>query len=146
MSDLIARFTLLHSLGEFSCNLTFYSGGCLPTRGPFYFDNELLNFPYTVQKDCCSLSVHDFDVISGSFDSQRLSQLRLRYADFPLTTSPTNSSYFECIHGNCTFYRAPDDTTESSDLITFSLIIFFFVVGYNGRSFNRLHKFDIGVQ
>ena len=129
MSPLILaeKFIVRHAAGTITCLLVLNGTRCTPIPGPFYFDTQLFNFNYSVVEDCCVFAAEDFEKISGNFEEQRLEKLRLRQSihhdeskKYTLTTN------FECLKGRCTFYEYNDRESQSSDLITFTLIIVFF--------------------
>ena len=128
MSALIlsTKFKLLHPAGSILCQLVLNGSGCIPTYNPFYFDNQLLEINHPVQENCCTVSVHNFDTISGNTENQRLNRLRLREATGVEVDTYSDNTNFECVNGICTFYSAKQNSEQSSDLITFTLIILFF--------------------
>ncbi len=127
MSFLIETFSLQHNLGTIQCSLSDNSSRCVPFEGPYYYDLTLLQFPnYTVDPTCCDIDVASFPLISGTATEQRLNDLRLRDRVRDIVNTWSDNGAFSCSNGNCTFYGALDPVNDSSDLISFVLIIIFF--------------------
>lgn len=129
MSTLILseHFTVHHAVGAIKCLLVLNGTGCTPISGPFYFGTDIFDFDYPVLQDCCRFDVKDFAKISGNMKEQRLDELRLRQSiDHIRSSEYTPLTNFECFKGECAFFKYSDTGKDSSDLITFTLIIVFF--------------------
>ena len=121
------HFTIHHAVGTIKCLLVMNGTGCTPIAGPFYFDTDIFDFNYPIIEDCCEFNVNDFSKISGNAEEQRLDELRLRQSmNHIQSTEYTPTTNFECLSGDCTFFKYNDTDKDSSDLITFTLIIVFF--------------------